>query len=90
MTSDLPTPTKYEPLTEAMAAMLQRSFTGLQASVLGIYEIDPARGAGVLDGKKCVWTKQGRRITFWAGHGAMGAALSKEVDPLSDPAARAP
>lgn len=87
---DLPTPKQYEPLTEAMCAMLQRSFTGVQALVLGIYEIDKARGTGVLDGQKCVWTKAGRRITFWAGHGAMGASLSKEVDPLSDPATRAP
>lgn len=90
MSDELPTPKKYEPLTPQVAAMLQRSFTGPQAMVLGIGEIDPSRGTGVLDTGKCVWTRDGRRITFWAGHGSMGASVTKVVDPLSDPAARPP
>lgn len=85
-----PVPIKYEDLDSTAVAAIHRAFPGIQGMILGITEIDPACGAGVFKtGSKCVWTRDGRRITIWTStDGGMGASCSKDRDPLSDPEAR--
>lgn len=89
MSYGLATPVRFEALTEANVATIQRSFTGIQAIVLGIDQIDKDAGAGVFeDGSKCVWRRDGRRISIKAtyGHGSgLIASASKDADPLSKP-----
>lgn len=73
---DLPAPVRFEALTEANIATIQRSFTGIQAVVLGVDRIDREAGAGVFeDGSKCIWSMTA------AGSGS----ASKNPDPLSKP-----
>lgn len=82
MADDLPVPLRYEPLTRATVDMLARHLGPIQAMVLGLADADLSRGTGVLSGdSKCIWTKDGRRITFWAGSGAFGASCTREPDP---------
>jgi hypothetical protein len=83
---DLPVPVRFEALTEANIATIQRSFTGIQAVVLGVDRIDRKAGAGVFeDGSKCIWSRDGRRIRIKVAHGQLIASASKNPDPLSKP-----
>jgi hypothetical protein len=74
---------KREPLTQATLDMLFRTLRPIEAMVVRLGDTDLSKGAGVLaDKRKCVWTKDGHRITFdmLGGHGIM-ASLSNEPDP---------
>jgi hypothetical protein len=84
--TSLPEPTKYEPLSLAQLQSLQRSVTPVQAMVLRVMDVDATRGTGVLDPKsKCVWTKDGHRITFGLiSGGGFVASISNEPDPLAE------
>lgn len=86
MTYGLPNPIRFEELTEANLARIQRSFSGIQAIVLGVNQIDRSAGAGVFaDGSKCIWSHDGRRIRISFAHGQLIASASKNPDPLSKP-----
>ena len=76
---------KREPLTQSNLAMLARTLRPIEAMVVRLGDADLSKGAGVLsDNRKCIWTKDGHRITFTmiAGGGFL-SSLSKEVDPAA-------
>jgi hypothetical protein len=73
--ADFETPIRYEPLSLRALRIIRR-----------LRDIDPSRGCGVLgNDSRCVWTRDGHRITFWVDrvHG-YGGSVSKVVDPLAD------
>jgi len=89
MADELPTPTKYEELAKDQVRMILEQFPGPQTLILGLHDLDPTLGAGIIDNStKCLWTRDGRRITISFGGGALTASCTKEKDPLADLEAR--
>lgn len=76
---------KYEPVDRGTVAMLGQQL-GLAAIVVELGKVDLSKGAGVLgDNSKCLWTTDGKRITFsLVTGGGFIASQSKEKDPLYD------
>lgn len=78
---------KREPLTQANLDMLARVLRPIEQQVIRLHDADMSRGAGLLgNNRKCIWTKDGHRITFtMIGGGGILSSLSKEVDPAATP-----
>lgn len=56
---------RYEPLKQETLEMISRVIGPVASMTAGLPEADIRRGAGVIDyHTKCVWTKDGHRITF--------------------------
>jgi hypothetical protein len=74
---------KYEPVDRGTVEMLGRNL-GLAAMVVELGKVDLDKGAGVISDKsKCLWTTDGKRITFsLVTGGGFIATQSKEPDPL--------
>lgn len=74
---------KREPLTQANLDMLARTLSPIQRTVVRLHDADLSKGAGVLSNtSKCIWTKDGHRITFtMISGGGLLSSLSKEIDP---------
>lgn len=78
----------YSPLTEAEVELLRRNFSRLHWLILNLDQIDLSKGAGVINHRtKCVWTKDGKRITITASvvDQTVIASCSKETDLLAFP-----
>ncbi|HTG95782.1 MAG TPA: hypothetical protein VL866_24490 [Pyrinomonadaceae bacterium] len=78
---------RREPLTQANLDMLARTLRPIEAIVVRLGDADLSKGAGVLsNNRKCIWTKDGHRITFtMISGGGFLSSLSKEVDPAANP-----
>lgn len=76
---------KREPLAQANLDMLARTLRPIEAMVVRLHDVDLSKGAGVLSGgRKCIWTKDGHRITFTLiSGGGFLSSLSKDVDPAA-------
>ena len=81
---------RYEDLEPEAVTAIQGAFSGMQSAIMRVMEIDPVRGAGVLGpDSKCVWTKDGHRITVWqSSDGGRGGSCSKDPGPLANAWAR--
>ena len=75
---------RYEDLEPEAVTAIQGAFSGMQSAIMRVMEIDPVRGAGVLGpDSKCVWTKDGHRITVWQSSDAsVSESLSSSVSSL--------
>lgn len=84
--SDFDEVIKREPLTQANLDMLARTLRPVEAIVVRLGDADLSKGAGVLsNNRKCIWTKDGHRITFtMISGGGFLSSLSKEVDPAAN------
>lgn len=76
---------KREPLTQANLDMLARTLRPIEQMVIQLGDADLSKGAGVLgNNRKCIWTKDGHRITFtMISGGGILSSLSKEIDPAA-------
>lgn len=76
-------PIRVEPITREKIAEIKRQLPGLTAMICRIADADHRRGCGVLgERSKCLWTSDGRRITFeLIPSGGFIAACSKDPDP---------
>lgn len=76
---------KREPLTQANLDMLARTLRPMEQMLVRLHDADLSKGAGVLsEGRKCIWTKDGHRITFTLiSGGGFLSSLSREVDPAA-------
>ena len=74
-----------EPLSPAQLRMIAGALGPIQSMVVRLGEVDPSRGAGIVnDRAKCVWTRQGRRITFEVlPGGGYVAGISTTPDPAA-------
>jgi hypothetical protein len=75
---------KFEPLTKDTVEMLRRNIGFPALMVIDLGDVDLKKGAGVISStQKCVWTKQGHRITIGVLPGpGLIASQSKEPDPI--------
>ena len=72
---------QIEPVTQEQVDKLARALGRLQAGILELHNVDIAKGRGVLTGNdRCLWTKDGRRITVCIDHGVI-CTIGKEPDP---------
>jgi hypothetical protein len=79
-------PERYEPLGKPDVTMIIRSVGPSAAMILGLEKTDLKAGVGILGpSKKCIWLKDGRRVTLSIGGGAMVASATKIADPLALP-----
>lgn len=75
----------FEPVTQAQIRMIGTHLGPIQSMVVRLGEVDISRGAGIVSKRaKCLWTKDGRRITFeiLPGGGFM-AGISEKPDPAA-------
>lgn len=74
---------RFEPITEDIFKQILDCFTPTARMIAGLNEVDLRRGAGVLSkDSKCLWTKDGHRVTVAMGQGgSFSAAKSKDPDP---------
>lgn len=79
---ELPKPTAIEPVTKAQMQALARALGGaIPAMIARLGDADLSVGRGVLpNGDRCLWTKDGRRITVSASHGTFIAAVTRDLD----------
>ena len=72
-----------EPVTEKQLDHLIRAVGHIGSMICDLHEADLSRGRGVLKGlDRCLWTKDGRRITISLGdHGELFASCGNEPDP---------
>ena len=71
----------HDPMKPGTPSMLILMVGLMQASVLELGSMD-RRFEGKLDGGKCVWLKDGRRVEFvLVPGGGYVASTSKETDP---------
>lgn len=73
----------FEPVTQQTVDMIARSLGSIQSMVVHFGDVDVGKGCGVVSSsEKCLWTKDGRRISIAVlPHGGFIASLSKSVDP---------
>ena len=72
----------YETLTDDQLQMIQRAVGSIQTMFLRLNEVDLTKGTGIIDEKtKCLWTKDGKRITLSLSYGAFCGSTSREADP---------
>ena len=72
----------HEPIMAAQLRMIAYSLGPIQSMVLRLGEVDLTAGAGIIDDRcKCLWTRDGRRITFRFEFGGFVGDLSNQVDP---------
>ena len=77
----MPDYTSIEQFTETQLGYLQNA-VGLGAMIIDWSDIDFDAGRGVLKGHdRCIWNKDGRRITVAIGSGTLVASQTKESDP---------
>lgn len=76
---------KIEPVTRAQVDALASALGGhIPAMIARLHEVDLSRGRGVLEGHdRCLWTKDGRRITVSVSlyEGSVIASCGHEPDP---------
>ena len=72
---------KTEPVTKEQVAIIQR-MAGIGAILID-WDIDYEIGRGVLMGlNRCLWSRDGRRITIDVGGGAFILSQADEPDPV--------
>lgn len=75
-----------EPVSEEQFAYLcnavARAHGGAGMIVCGLLEADLTKGRGILEGNtRCLWTRDGRRITIGFSNGSLTVSASKTPDP---------
>jgi len=78
------------PITDDQLEMIARSLGPIQSMMLHIGDVDIQAGAGIInDHCKCLWTKDGRRITLGVQYGGFVGSITDQSDPAR-PAPPAP
>jgi hypothetical protein len=78
---------RYEPLTQETVTMIAGAIGPAAAMVCDLGNADIRRGTGVIDNKtKCIWTKDGYRITFEGivGEGIVGGGVITSKSKFPD------
>lgn len=71
----------YETIDQKTVNKIAQSL-GLGAIIARIRDVDISKGTGIIDNHtKCLWTKDGCRITFAIQHGTIIASCDKKPDP---------
>lgn len=73
---------RIEPISRDVLRTIARSMGPVVCAMLKLGDVDLKAGAGVIDGKsRCVWTGDGRRITFISEFGGFIGSISNTPDP---------
>jgi hypothetical protein len=82
-TPTLPFP--VHPTSKGHIDAIRRALGPTASAVVRLSEVDVERGEGLIGpASKCVWTKDGRRITFTiSGDGSLVGTVTREPDPLA-------
>jgi len=74
---------KIEPITRSQVKMIAGIIGNIGAMICNLGDVDVSKGAGVLGPQeKCLWTKDGRRITItMTNDGGLIASCAKKPDP---------
>ena len=74
---------KIEPMTLDQLRMIAGVLGPIECMVVDLNSVDVTRGCGVITNtKKCLWTKEGKRLTFGlVTGGGYIASLSRDIDP---------
>lgn len=74
---------KIEPVTKSQVQMIAGVIGTIGAMICNLGDVDVSKGAGVLGPQeKCLWTKDGRRITItMTSDGGLIASCAKHPDP---------
>lgn len=81
---NLPEPYRVQPITQARVDAIKRAIGPAASAVARMYDVDPTRGEGIIGSlSKCLWLKDGKRVTFQLSNGTIIGIVSNEPDPFA-------